>query len=103
MTNIQKGEIAPKLCSSLAGFDPRPSLPEGGHQTCHKGLTQSLGHAECFVSLAQILCQQCHTPQTALMGLFCLEPRENQSCETVRAEQLVSGTPGSEGWLSKQG
>lgn len=41
MTNIQKGEIAPKLCNSPEGFDPRPSLPEGGHKTCRKGLTPS--------------------------------------------------------------
>lgn len=80
MTKIQKGEIAPLLFNYPAGFDSRHSVPEGGHNPRHQDLLQGLKHTDCLISLLLFLCQQRHTPPTALMGLFCLESGRRQSC-----------------------
>lgn len=80
MTKIQKGEITPLLFNYPAGFDSRHSVPEGGHNPRHQDLLQGLKHTDCLISLLLFLCQQRHTPPTALMGFFCLESGRRQSC-----------------------
>lgn len=80
MTKIQKREIARQLFNYPAGFDSRHSVPKGGHNPRHQDLLQDLKHTDCLISLLLFLCQQRHTPLTALMKLFCLESGRRQSC-----------------------